>query len=61
MALNLLLEELICNLYGRVHFVHLESKSQVMVFLQLTTPPTHTHTHTHTTWWELYFASCIYF
>ena len=44
MALDLLLAELTCNLWGRVPFVYLESKPQVVVVFQFT----HTHTHTHT-------------
>lgn len=47
MAFKFLLGELTCNLYGRVHFVHLESKSQVMIVLQRTTT-THTHTQAPT-------------
>lgn len=59
MALNFRLAELTFNLYGRVYSLHLELKPQVVVVLQLTTPP-HIHTHTHNqiytrrTWWELY-------
>lgn len=61
MALKFLLAKLTCNLYGRVHFIHLESYSQVMLFLPSTTHPTHMHILTRRTWWELHFASCIYF
>lgn len=61
MALKFLLTELTYNLYGRVRFVHLESKSQAMIFLQSITHPTHMHVHTQRTWWELHFAFCIYF
>lgn len=39
MALNFLLAELMHNVYGRFHFVHLKWKLQVVIFLQLTTPP----------------------
>ena len=41
MALNFLLAELMHNVYGRFHFVHLKWKLQVVIFLQLTTPSPH--------------------